>query len=143
MPSRRKHIRRKSLRRTKSRRGGAKPGTRLYFKKSFEERNRDYWKARQNLTEQRNHQLDLHTALVKQILESGSGDAFHDGNLSNTIYSEQADALNEQITNLHLNGGYFTEQEIAAAQRKADQNAAEIARKREEVRDLDRYALGY
>ncbi len=135
MPSRRKHIRRKSLRRTKSRRGG-KPGTRQYLQKPINQRKTDYRKAWQTLTNRRNREIDLHRALLKHILESGSSDASHDGNLSDTIHSRNADALNEQIN--FLRNIYFTEQEIAAAERED----ALAARASVHERNSDDYALG-
>ena len=135
MPSRRKHIRRKSLRRTKSRRGGVshtrsrvspkrvsaitkiqskskiqpKPGTPEYLKKAFEERRNDYRDAHRDLTRRRNNEIDLHRQMVSAIVEAGSSDA-SDGNLSDTIYSRNADRLNAQIHNLYKY--YLTEQEI-------------------------------
>jgi hypothetical protein len=110
-----------------------------YLKKSFGQRNIDYLNARQQLTKERNREMDLHKTLVNQIVESGSSDAPHEGNLNDTRHSRNADALNYQISVLH--NRYFTEQEIAAAQREADQNAAKMARKT--VMDKDTAALGY
>jgi hypothetical protein len=140
MPSRRKHIRRKSLRRTKSRRGGVshkgksktpksqtpksqiQPGTPEYLKKAFEERRKDYWDAHRDLTRQRNTEIDLHRQMVSAIVEAGSSDA-SDGNLSDTIYSRNADRLNAQIHNLYKY--YLTEQEIEDDDARAARAAAQ------------------
>ena len=156
MTSRRKHIRRKSLRRTKSRRGGVphtrsgvshtrsgvshtirkskiqpQPGTPEYLNKVFAERRKDYWEANHDLIRQRNIEIDLHRQMVSAILGAGSSDA-SDGNLSDTIHSRNADRLNDQIYNLYKY--YLTKQEIE----DDDARAAQAARAAAQIEQANR-----